>query len=132
LYATAFSGFYLALFLILRADRARLSFEFWARSVGAVALDVGVGDGDRVGAAALLFGVAWANFVKACRWAQRHRARVLLTAAPYALLARDDAQRASSPTAAVLVAADQGELQRPRAATSPTCSRSRCSPPPRS
>jgi cytochrome d ubiquinol oxidase subunit II len=65
-YATAFSGFYLALFLILAALIVRgVSFEFWGkvpsarwRSTWEWAMAIASG------AAALLFGVAWANFVK--------------------------------------------------------------------
>src|ERR1700755_339430 len=64
-YATTFSGFYLALFLVLAALIFRgASFEFWGKVDSAVwrsawewALTIGSG------AAALLFGVAWANFI---------------------------------------------------------------------
>jgi cytochrome d ubiquinol oxidase subunit II len=64
-YASVFSGFYLALFLILAALIIRgVSFEFWGkvdtpawRSVWEWTLLIGSG------LAALLFGVAWANFV---------------------------------------------------------------------
>jgi cytochrome d ubiquinol oxidase subunit II len=64
-YATAFSGFYLALFLVLAALIVRgISFEFWGKVEDprwrttwewALAISSGV--------AALLFGVAWANFI---------------------------------------------------------------------
>jgi cytochrome d ubiquinol oxidase subunit II len=63
-YATAFSGFYLPFFLVLVALIVRgVSFEFWGKVPGrgwrrswewALAI--------ASGAAALLFGVAWANF----------------------------------------------------------------------
>ena len=48
-YASAFSGFYLALFLVLAALIIRgVSFEFWGKvRLAAVAGDLGVGDGDR-------------------------------------------------------------------------------------
>ncbi|HET9102183.1 MAG TPA: cytochrome d ubiquinol oxidase subunit II [Solirubrobacteraceae bacterium] len=64
-YATTFSGFYLALFLVLAALIVRgVSFEFWGKVPSArwrgvwewaLALSSGL--------AALLFGVAWANFI---------------------------------------------------------------------
>ncbi len=64
-YAAAFSGFYLALFLVLAALILRgVSFEFWGKHDSAgwratwewvVAISSAV--------AALLFGVAWANFI---------------------------------------------------------------------
>ncbi|MGC9219959.1 MAG: cytochrome d ubiquinol oxidase subunit II [Solirubrobacteraceae bacterium] len=65
-YATTFSGFYLALFLVLASLIIRgVSFEFWGkidsarwRSGWEWALAIASG------AAALLFGVAWANFVR--------------------------------------------------------------------
>ncbi len=64
-YASLFSGFYLALFLVLAALIVRgVSFEFWGkvdsprwRSTWEWALGISSG------AAALLFGVAWANFI---------------------------------------------------------------------
>ena len=64
-YASLFSGFYLALFLVLAALIVRgVSFEFWGkvdsprwRSTWEWALGISSG------VAALLFGVAWANFV---------------------------------------------------------------------
>jgi cytochrome d ubiquinol oxidase subunit II len=66
LYATLFSGFYLALFLILAALIARgVAFEFWGkddhprwRAVWEWAIMLGSG------LPALLWGVAWANIVR--------------------------------------------------------------------
>jgi cytochrome d ubiquinol oxidase subunit II len=64
-YASAFSGFYLALFLVLAGLIVRgVSFEFWGKSdsktwrsawVWAIAISSGL--------VALLLGVAWANFI---------------------------------------------------------------------
>ncbi len=65
-YASAFSGFYLALFLVLISLIVRgVAFEFWGkddrpgwRSAWEWAMAIASG------AAALLWGVAWADFVK--------------------------------------------------------------------
>jgi cytochrome bd ubiquinol oxidase subunit II len=89
-YSTAFSGFYLALFLVLASLIVRgVSFEFWGKV-----------DSDRwragwewalaisSGAAALLFGVAWANFVHGVPMGAGHvvHASLLDLLHPYALL----------------------------------------------
>ena len=64
-YATVFSGFYLALFLVLASLIVRgVSFEFWgkvdsARWRGGWEWALAISSG----AAALLFGVAWADFI---------------------------------------------------------------------
>ncbi len=89
-YASAFSGFYLALFLVLAALILRgVSFEFWGkfdtrawRSAWEWAMAVGSG------AAALLFGVAWANFVYGVPMGPAHvvHASLLDLLHPYALL----------------------------------------------
>ena len=89
-YAATFSGFYLALFLVLAALIVRgVSFEFWGKV-----------DSDRwraswewalaisSGAAALLFGVAWANFIHGVPMGPGHvvHASLLDLLHPYALL----------------------------------------------
>ena len=89
-YASAFSGFYLALFLVLVALIVRgVSFEFWGkvdserwRSVWEWALAIASG------AAALLFGVVWANFIHGVPMGPGHVVRVSLLGLlhPYALL----------------------------------------------
>jgi cytochrome d ubiquinol oxidase subunit II len=89
-YATTFSGFYLALFLVLAALIVRgVSFEFWGkvpsarwRSTWEWALAVSSG------AAALLFGVAWADFVKGVPMNSAHivHASLIDLLHPYALL----------------------------------------------
>ena len=89
-YATAFSGFYLALFLVLASLIIRgVSFEFWGkvpsarwRATWEWALAISSG------AAALLFGVAWANFVKGVPMGANHiiHASLLDLLHPYALL----------------------------------------------
>ncbi len=89
-YASAFSGFYLALFLVLAALIVRgVSFEFWGkvdspawRSAWEWALAISSG------AAALLFGVAWANFVHGVPMGPGHvvHASLLDLLHPYALL----------------------------------------------
>ncbi len=89
-YATAFSGFYLALFLVLAALIVRgVSFEFWGkvpsarwRAVWEWALAISSG------AAALLFGVAWANFVAGVPMNADHQMTATLwdLLHPYALL----------------------------------------------
>ena len=64
-YSSAFSGFYLAFFLVLASLIVRgVSFEFWGKEESRVwrsgwewAMAIASG------AAALLFGVAWANFI---------------------------------------------------------------------
>ncbi len=89
-YASAFSGFYLALFLVLAALIVRgVSFEFWGkvdserwRSGWEWALAIGSG------AAALLFGVAWANFIHGVPMGREHVVHISLLGLlhPYALL----------------------------------------------
>ena len=89
-YASAFSGFYLALFLVLAALIVRgVSFEFWGkvdserwRAAWEWALAISSG------AAALLFGVAWANFVHGVPMGANHvvHASLLDLLHPYALL----------------------------------------------
>jgi cytochrome d ubiquinol oxidase subunit II len=89
-YATAFSGFYLALFLVLAALIVRgVSFEFWGkvssprwRATWEWALAISSG------AAALLFGVAWADFVKGVPMNSAHQMTATLwdLLHPYALL----------------------------------------------
>ena len=89
-YASTFSGFYLALFLVLVALIVRgVSFEFWGKV-----------DSDRwrtswewamaisSGAAALLFGVAWANFIAGVPMDSNHVVHATLWRLlhPYALL----------------------------------------------
>ncbi len=89
-YATAFSGFYLALFLVLAALIVRgVSFEFWGKvpsprwqTCWEWALTVSSA------AAALLFGVAWANFIHGVPMGASHQvsATLLDLLHPYALL----------------------------------------------
>ncbi len=89
-YASAFSGLYLALFLVLAALIVRgVSFEFWGkvdspawRSAWEWALALSSA------AAALLFGVAWANFVHGVPMGPQHvvHASLLDLLHPYALL----------------------------------------------
>ena len=89
-YASAFSGFYLALFLVLAALIVRgVSFEFWGkvdsdrwRAGWEWAMAVGSG------AAALLFGVAWADFIHGVPMGPQHvvHASLLDLLHPYALL----------------------------------------------
>ena len=89
-YASAFSGFYLALFLVLAALIVRgVSFEFWGkvdsarwRSTWEWALGVSSA------AAALLFGVAWANFIHGVPMNASHvvTAKLWDLLHPYALL----------------------------------------------
>jgi len=89
-YATTFSGFYLALFLVLAALIVRgVSFEFWGkvaserwRTTWEWALCISSG------AAALLFGVAWANFVHGVPMGPDHviHASLFDLLHPYALL----------------------------------------------
>ena len=89
-YATAFSGFYLALFLVLVALIIRgVSFEFWGkvdsprwRSTWEWAMGIASG------AAALLFGVAWANFIYGVPMGPAHIVHATLfdLLHPYALL----------------------------------------------
>jgi cytochrome bd ubiquinol oxidase subunit II len=89
-YASAFSGFYLALFLLLAALIVRgVSFEFWGkvdsrrwRTTWELALAISSG------AAALLFGVAWANFVHGVPMNASHvvTAKLWDLLHPYALL----------------------------------------------
>ena len=89
-YASAFSGFYLALFLVLAALIVRgVSFEFWGkvpsarwRSIWEWALAIASG------AAALLFGVAWANFIHGVPMGAGHvvHASLFDLLNPYALL----------------------------------------------
>ncbi len=89
-YASAFSGFYLALFLVLAALIVRgVSFEFWGkvdspawRSTWEWAMAVASA------AAALLFGVAWADFVHGVPMGPQHvvHASLLDLLHPYALL----------------------------------------------
>ncbi len=89
-YATTFSGFYLALFLVLVALIVRgVFFEFWRkvrserwRSGWEWAMAISSG------AAALLFGVAWANFVKGVPMNAAHQVTATLwdLLHPYALL----------------------------------------------
>ncbi len=89
-YASAFSGFYLALFLVLAALIVRgVSFEFWGKVDSprwraawewALAISSAV--------AALLFGVAWANFIHGVPMNAAHivTARLWDLLHPYALL----------------------------------------------
>ena len=89
-YASAFSGFYLALFLVLVALIVRgVSFEFWGkvdsprwRATWEWTLAIGSG------AAALLFGVAWANFIHGVPMGPDHvvHASLFDLLHPYALL----------------------------------------------
>ena len=89
-YASAFSGFYLALFLVLAALIVRgVSFEFWGkvpsprwRSTWEWALALSSG------AAALLLGVAWADFIHGVPMNAQHivHASLLDLLHPYALL----------------------------------------------
>ncbi len=89
-YATTFSGFYLALFLVLAALIIRgVSFEFWGkfdsprwRASWEWAMAIGSG------AAALLFGVAWANFIYGVPMGPDHIVHATLfdLLHPYALL----------------------------------------------
>jgi cytochrome d ubiquinol oxidase subunit II len=89
-YASAFSGFYLALFLVLAALIVRgVSFEFWGKVSSARwraswewALAIASG------AAALLFGVAWADFIAGVPMNAAHNvtASLLDLLHPYALL----------------------------------------------
>jgi cytochrome d ubiquinol oxidase subunit II len=89
-YATTFSGFYLPLFLVLAALIVRgVSFEFWGkvpsarwRSSWEWALAIASG------AAALLFGVAWADFVHGVPMNASHTMTASLwdLLHPYALL----------------------------------------------
>ncbi len=89
-YASAFSGFYLALFLVLAALIIRgVSFEFWGkvdsdrwRNGWEWAMAIGSG------LAALLFGVAWANFIHGVPMGPQHvvHATLLDLLHPYALL----------------------------------------------
>ena len=89
-YASTFSGFYLALFLVLAALIVRgVSFEFWGkvdssrwRSTWEWAMAIASA------AAALLFGVAWANFIHGVPMGPRHvvHASLLDLLHPYALL----------------------------------------------
>lgn len=89
-YASAFSGFYLALFLVLAALIVRgVSFEFWGKVPSARwrrgwEWALGVSSA----AAALLFGVAWANFVHGVPMGADHvvHASLLDLLHPYALL----------------------------------------------
>ena len=89
-YASAFSGFYLALFLLLAALIVRgVSFEFWgkvpsARWRSSWEWAMGLASG----AAALLFGVAWANFIHGVPMDANHvvHASLLDLLHPYALL----------------------------------------------
>ncbi len=89
-YASAFSGFYLALFLVLACLIVRgVAFEFWGkvadprwRSVWEWATAISSGG------AALLFGVAWANFIHGVPMGPGHvvHASLLDVLHPYALL----------------------------------------------
>jgi cytochrome d ubiquinol oxidase subunit II len=89
-YASVFSGFYLALFLVLAALIVRgVSFEFWGkvdspgwRATWEWALAISSG------AAALLFGVAWANFIHGVPMGPNHVVHASLwdLLHPYALL----------------------------------------------
>ena len=89
-YASAFSGFYLAFFLLLAALIVRgVSFEFWGkvdserwRSVWEWAMAIGSG------AAAFLFGVAWANLIHGVPMGAAHVVHLSLLGMlhPYALL----------------------------------------------
>ncbi len=112
-YASTFSGFYLALFLVLAALIVRgVSFEFWGkvdsarwRSTWEWALGISSG------VAALLFGVAWANFVHGVPMGARpHRARIAVGSAPPVRAARriDDVVGVPRPRVDLPVAADQG------------------------
>lgn len=89
-YATAFSGFYIALFLLLAGLIVRgVSFEFWGKSTSrawrsswewAMAISSGL--------VALLWGVAWANFVHGVPMNSAHNMTATLwdLLHPYALL----------------------------------------------
>jgi len=89
-YATVFSGFYLALFLVLAALIVRgVSFEFWGKVESARwraswewALTIASA------AAALLFGVAWADFIHGVPMNSAHQMTGTLwdLLHPYALL----------------------------------------------
>jgi cytochrome bd ubiquinol oxidase subunit II len=89
-YASTFSGFYLALFLVLAALIVRgVSFEFWGkvdserwRTSWEWAMAISSG------AAALLFGVAWANFVAGVPMGSNHVVHATLwhLLNPYALV----------------------------------------------
>jgi cytochrome d ubiquinol oxidase subunit II len=89
-YASAFSGFYLALFLVLAALIVRgVSFEFWGkvdsnswRNGWEWAMAIASG------AAALLFGVAWADFIHGVPMGPQHvvHASLIDLLHPYALL----------------------------------------------
>ncbi|MGO9901390.1 MAG: cytochrome d ubiquinol oxidase subunit II [Solirubrobacteraceae bacterium] len=89
-YASTFSGFYLALFLVLASLIVRgVSFEFWGkfdslrwRSTWEWAMGIASG------AAALLFGVAWANFIYGVPMGPNHIVHATLfdLLHPYALL----------------------------------------------
>ncbi len=89
-YASTFSGFYLALFLVLAALIVRgVSFEFWGKSDAPAwratwEWAVGIASG----AAALLFGVAWANFIYGVPMGPNHIVHATLfdLLHPYALL----------------------------------------------
>src|SRR6201993_927281 len=88
-YATTFSGFYLALFLVLAALIVRgVSFEFWGKVPSArwrAGWEWALGIGS--GLAALLFGVAWADFVQGVPMGPAHivHASLLDLLHPYAL-----------------------------------------------
>ncbi|MGA2925988.1 MAG: cytochrome d ubiquinol oxidase subunit II [Solirubrobacteraceae bacterium] len=89
-YASTFSGFYLALFLVLAALIVRgVSFEFWGK-VPSPRWRAGWewAMGIASGAAALLFGVAWADFVKGVPMNAAHEVNATLwdLLHPYALL----------------------------------------------
>jgi cytochrome bd ubiquinol oxidase subunit II len=89
-YATTFSGFYLALFLVLAALIVRgVSFEFWgkvdsARWRATWEWALGIASG----LAALLFGVAWADFIHGVPMNASHVVTATLwdLLHPYALL----------------------------------------------
>src|SRR5579875_2487933 len=89
-YATEFSGFYLALFLVLAALIVRgVSFEFWGKVPSArwrAGWEWAMGIAS--GAAALLFGVAWADFVHGVPMNAAHTMTASLwdLLHPYALL----------------------------------------------
>ncbi|MHB8696064.1 MAG: cytochrome d ubiquinol oxidase subunit II [Solirubrobacteraceae bacterium] len=89
-YATTFSGFYLALFLVLVALIIRgVSFEFWGKVPSArwrAGWEWAMGIAS--GTAALLFGVAWADFVHGVPMNASHTMTASLwdLLHPYALL----------------------------------------------
>ena len=89
-YATLFSGFYIALFLVLLALIARgVAFEFWGKHEGAswsAAWEWAITIGSFL--AALLWGVAWANIVHGVPIDQNGNADGSLTTLlnPYAIL----------------------------------------------